>query len=134
MPMTATARVEVGGDATPAPELKPDVPGLLKGDGIAAKVSVTGAKAGAEATVRFEVVEGDKPVTDLEPYMGAMGHLVVVSGDAKTYVHAHPAEKSEAKNVVTFGAAFPSPGVYKGWGQFKRGGQVRVVPFVVRVE
>jgi hypothetical protein len=131
---TATARVEVEGDAPPAPSLTPDVPGLRSGDGTAAKVSVSAVKAGAEATVRFEVVDGEKPVTDLEPYMGAMGHLVVVSADAKTYVHAHPAEKSEAKNVVTFGAAFPSPGVYKGWGQFKRGGQVRVVPFVVRVE
>ena len=131
---TATARVEVGGDAPPAPSLSPDVPGLLKGDGIAAKVAVTGAKPGAEATVRFDVVDGDKPAHDLEPYMGAMGHLVVVSADAKTYVHAHPAEKAEAKHVVTFGATFPTPGLYKGWGQFKRGGKVRVVPFVVKVE
>ena len=28
----------------------------------------------------------------------------------------------------------PSPGLYKGWGQFKRGGEVRVVPFVVRID
>lgn len=132
-PMTATTRVEVGGDATPAPELKPDVPGLLKGEGIAAKVSVDGAKPGAEARVRFEVLDGDKPVTDLEPYMGAMGHLVVVSADAKKYVHAHPLEKGEAKHVVTFAASFPSPGLYKGWGQFKRSGRVRIVPFVVSV-
>lgn len=134
MMMTATARVEVGGDATPAPELQSDVPGLLKGEGIAAKVSVEGAKPGAEAKVRFEVVDGEKPVTDLEPYMGAMGHLVVVSADAKKYVHAHPTEKAEAKHVVTFEAAFPSPGIYKGWGQFKRGGQVRIVPFVIRID
>jgi hypothetical protein len=132
---TATARVEVEGDAPPAPGLTPDVPGLLKSDGIAAKVSVSGAEAGAEATVRFEVVEGEKPVLDLEPYMGAMGHLVVVSADAKTYVHAHPAEgQAGAKNAVAFGATFPQAGLYKGWGQFKRGGQVRVIPFVVRVE
>jgi hypothetical protein len=114
--MTATARVEVGGDAPTAPSLSPDVPGLLKGDGITAKVAVTGAKSGAEATVHFEVVDGEKPAADLEPYMGAMGHLVVVSADTKTYVHAHPAEKPEAKHVVTFGATFPAPGLYKGWG------------------
>ncbi|MBY0455957.1 MAG: hypothetical protein K2V38_01320 [Gemmataceae bacterium] len=133
MPTTATARVEVGGDAPPAAGLKADVPGLLAGEMVAAKVSVEGAKAGSEAKVRFEVLDGGKPVTDLEPYMGAMGHLVVVSADGKQYVHAHPDEKAAAKNVVTFGAAFPSPGFYKGWGQFKRGGQVRVVPFVVQV-
>lgn len=134
MMMTATARVEIGGDTTSAPELKPNVPGLHKREGIAAKVSVEGAKPGAEAKVRFEIVDGEKPVTDLEPYMGAMGHLVVVSADAKKYVHAHPIEKAEAKHVVTFEAAFPSPGLYKGWGQFKRGGQVRIVPFVVKVD
>jgi hypothetical protein len=133
MPMTATTRVEVGGDASPAAVLKADVPGLLVGEMIAAKVSVDGAKAGAEAKVRFEILDGDKPATDLEPYMGAMGHLVIVSADGKQYVHAHPDENSEAKNVVTFGAAFPSPGLYKGWGQFNRGGQVRIVPFVVRI-
>ena len=134
MPRTATARVEVGGDAAPAAGLKADVPGLLAGENVAAKVAVEGTKAGAETKVRFEVLDGGKPATDLEPYMGAMGHLVVVSADGKQYVHAHPDEKSEAKNVVTFGAAFPSPGLYKGWGQFKRGGQVRVVPFVVRID
>ncbi len=134
MPVTATARVEVGGDAPPAAGLKPDVPGLLAGDKVTAKVTVEGAKAGPEAKVRFEVLDGDKPATDLEPYMGAMGHLVVASADGERYVHAHPDEKSEAKNVVTFGAAFPSPGVYKGWGQFKRAGQVRVMPFVVRID
>lgn len=133
--MTATARVEVEGDAPPAPSLTPDVPGLRTGDGLAAKVSVSWAKPGAEATVRFEVVDGEKPVTDLEPYMGAMGHLVVVSADGKQYVHAHPAEgQAGAKNTVAFGATFPQAGLYKGWGQFKRGGQVRVIPFVVRVE
>ena len=36
-------------------------------------------------------------------------------------------------NVVAFGAAFPSSGVYKGWGQYNRGDKVRVVPFVVQV-
>lgn len=132
-PMTATARVEVAGDAPAAPELKADVPGLLAGEKIAARVSVEGAKPGAEARVRFEVLDGDKPVTDLEPYMGAMGHLVVVSADAKQYVHAHPEGKSDDKHVVTFGATFPSAGVYKGWGQFKRAGEVRIVPFVVQV-
>lgn len=40
---TATARVEVGDDARPAPSLTAVVPGLRTADGIAATVSVTGA-------------------------------------------------------------------------------------------
>lgn len=133
---TAVAQVTVTGDAPAAPPLKPDVPGTVTGDGLTAKVTVEGAKPGREATVRFELTDpSGQPVADLEPYMGATGHLVIVSADATRYVHAHPAEgKPAGKNVVEFGASFPQAGLYKGWGQFKRGGQVRVVPFVVRVE
>lgn len=134
MMMTATTRIEIAGDTPPASELRPDVPGVLENTGITAKVSVEGARRGVEARVRFEIMDGDKPIADLEPYMGAMGHLVVVSADAKQYVHAHPDEKTEAKHVVTFGATFPEAGLYKGWGQFKREGEVRILPFVVRVD
>lgn len=133
--VTAVGQVKVSGDAPAAAPLAPDAPGTLSGDGLTAKVSVEGAKAGQEATVRFELTDASgKAVADLEPYMGERGHLVVVSADATRYVHAHPAEgQAGAKNVVAFGAAFPQAGLYKGWGQFKRGGQVGVVPFVVRV-
>jgi hypothetical protein len=132
---TAVAQVTVAGNAPAAPPLKPDVPGTVAGDGLTAEVTVDGATPGREATVRFELADpSGQPVADLEPYMGAMGHLVVVSADAARYVHAHPDEgKAAGKNVVAFGASFPQAGLYKGWGQFKRGGQVRVVPFVVNV-
>jgi len=69
----------------------------------------------------------------LEPYMGELGHLMFVSA-AGEYVHVHPAGGDAARDTVEFGAHFPGPGLYKGWGQFKRGGRVLVVPFVVKVE
>jgi hypothetical protein len=133
---TAAARVKVTGDAPADPPLTPDAPGTVSGDGLTAKVAVEGAKPGGEATVRFELTDAaGQPAADLEQYMGAMGHLVVVSADAARYVHAHPAEGQYGpKNVVAFGATFPQAGTYKGWGQFKRGGQVRVVPFVARID
>ncbi len=130
----ATAEIKVGGESPPAPPLVPDVPGGVTGDGLTARVAVDGAKPGAEATVRFELTDAaGQPVADLEPYMGATGHLVVVSADARQYVHAHPAVGDGAKNVVSFQAHFPAAGVYKGWGQFKRSGRVHVVPFVMKV-
>ena len=68
--------------------------------------------------------------------MGAMGHLVVLSSDGKEYVHAHPADDKPAKgnNVVAFQAHFMKAGLYKGWGQFRWKDEVRVVPFVVKVD
>jgi hypothetical protein len=133
---TAMAELKVAGEAPPAPPLVPDVPGRVKGDGLDAQVAIDNAKAGGPATVRFELTDAaGQPVTGLQPYMGAMGHLVVLSSDGKQYVHAHPVEgRSVSGNVVTFQAHFTKAGLYKGWGQFRWKDQVRVVPFVVKVD
>jgi hypothetical protein len=90
----------------------------VSGDGLGATVSV---ETGRDATVNFPLTDGGgKPVTDLEPYMGARGHLVVLSADGKESVHAHPDEGGKAGGeMVSFGVHFPAAGVYKGWGQFK---------------
>jgi hypothetical protein len=74
-------------------------------------------------------------VTDLEPYLGAMGHLMLVHEDGVTFVHCHPDEREApvaGATVVPFLARFPKPGLYRGWGQFQRGGQVLTTDFVVR--
>jgi hypothetical protein len=135
-PATAMAEVKVAGDAPAIPSLKPDVPGKVKGDGLDAKVSIVRPKTAGEITIQFEVMDPlGTAATDLQPYMGAMGHLVVVSQDGRLYVHSHPMDEKKANtNVVNFMAHFPQPGLYKGWGQFKRQGQVHIVPFVLQVE
>ncbi len=86
------------------------------------------------------------PVTDLEPYLGAMGHLIIVSQDRAQFVHSHPHEmKSEpdaASGVhsvadrgprIEFAARFVAPGRYKAWAQFQHKGKVLTVPFVFDV-
>ena len=35
------------------------------------------------------IEKNGKPVTDLEPYLGASMHLAVVSEDLKVFIHAH---------------------------------------------
>jgi hypothetical protein len=134
-PVTARAEVAVSGEARPAPALRPDVPGQVSGDGLTAEAAIEGAAAGREATIRFTLTDSNgRAVTDLQPYIGAMGHLVVVSGDSRQYVHAHPVEgKADRPNVVSFRTRFPQAGLYKGWGQFRWKDTVRVVPFVVQV-
>lgn len=134
-PATAMAELKVAGESPAAPPLTPNVPGRVEADGLAARVTVENAKAGGEGTVRFELTEpAGQPLADLQPYMGAMGHLVVLSRDGKEYVHAHPADGKTAPGLVAFQAHFPKAGLYKGWGQFRRKDTVRVVPFVVKVD
>lgn len=53
-------------------------------------------RAGEMAMLHFQIRDAEgKPVTDLQPYMGAMGHGVILSADGKTYLHVHPMEGGE---------------------------------------
>ncbi len=40
-------------------------------------------RAGVASTLTFTITHGGKPVTDLEPYVGSPGHLVLISEDLK---------------------------------------------------
>ncbi len=93
-------------------------------------------KAGAEAMLHFEVRDAaGRPVPDLQPYLGAMGHAVILSTDAQELLHVHPMEMGAGKpGQVAFHVTFPAPGPYKVWAQFQRGGLIMTAPFVVSVE
>lgn len=135
-PAAAKGRLKVSGNSPPAPQLTPNVPGTVAGEGLGARIELKDARAGESAMVKFQVLdEEEKPVDDLQPYLGAMGHLVIVSADGNEYVHAHPMnEKAAPGGAVEFMAHFPTAGVYKGWGQFQRWDTTYTVPFVVEVE
>jgi len=116
--------------------------------------------AGQDTTMHFQIRDAKgRPIKDLQPYLGAMGHCVILSGDTKQYLHSHPMEggaqggamkhdmskmgdmsktKSSAAPKsggpdVMFHTNFPSAGVYKAWGQFMHKGQIITAPFVVDV-
>jgi hypothetical protein len=119
-----------------APMLTPNVPGRVSGDGLHANVSIKRSRAGNEATIQFDLIDANgRPATDIQPYLGARGHLAVLSREGNDYVHAHPIERNseEAANIVSFHVTFPNAGLYKGWGQFRQGESIRVVPFVMDV-
>jgi len=101
-------------------------------------------KTGGETHLAFTITKDGKPVTTLAPYLGAMGHLVVISEDRTEFVHSHPHEEGEehAKPStgpkVDFEAMFMKPGLYKGWGQFnvgtKESEKILTAPFTFEVK
>ena len=128
----ATAQIEVTGERSPAPPLVSNAPGKVTADGLVANLELSDAKGGKEAEVRFRLAsESGQPIDNLEPYLGARGHLVVISANGDQYVHAHPIDSTTASNEVAFRVHFPAAGMYKGWGQFQIAGQVHTIPFVV---
>jgi hypothetical protein len=61
-------------------------------------------KPGQETAVTLDMKDAaGKPVADLQPYLGAMGHLVVIKQSpvltAANYLHAHPKEMAGMSNV-----------------------------------
>lgn len=83
-----------------------------------------------------------EPVRDLEPYLGAWGHTLILNADQSDYLHSHPTEslpEGVARAAlrggpeVEFGAMFPEAGLYRIWTQFQRGGRVSTVSFTISV-
>ncbi len=126
---TAKGTLTVGGESPDPEPLKPNVPGRAQDGDVLADVSMQ--LSGASSIVRFALLESSGiPITDLQSYLGARGHLVVIGARAEQYVHAHPLESKRASNVVEFEVHFPEAGVYKLWGQFQRNGEVHTIPAV----
>lgn len=131
-PGLAAGELVVTGADEPAAALVPNASNEVAVGEI--KVHIAIQPGNQETTVRFHFVAADdKPVRDLQPYLGAMGHLVIISADGREYVHAHPLNeaKTAPDGAVAFAAHFPKPGIYKAWGQFQRDGSVFTVPFVL---
>jgi len=103
-------------------------------DGYDVTMTHTGLALGAECAITFTLTRNGKPVTDLEPFLGASGHLVVIRDDGGDYVHSHPLpENTTTGPRVQFNLYFSHTGLYKAWGQFQRRGRVITVPFVIEV-
>jgi hypothetical protein len=93
--------------------------------------------AGEQSELTFTVSRAGEPVTDLQPYLAAYGHLVALRVGDLAYLHVHPAD--EAVNdtsiggpAVTFAATAPSAGSYRLFLDFKHEGVVRTVALTVR--
>jgi hypothetical protein len=94
-------------------------------------------EAGKESELTFAVSKNGKPVTDLQPYLGAFGHLVSLRGGDLAYLHNHPAEEAKPGTKggpqITFGTTFPTAGTYSLFLDFQHAGAVRTAEFTVNV-
>ena len=133
------------GDLEGARAHLPSDDGLEKTTGamrISLALPADGLVAGRDEKLYYHIVDAKtgKPVTNLEPYLAAYGHTLVLSEDTLEYVHAHPVELlAEDVNAaaggpdLTFKALLPKPGRYRLWTQLKRGGVVTTTRFTVTV-
>ncbi|MFB4269429.1 hypothetical protein [Nonomuraea sp. GTA35] len=84
---------------------------------------------GSSGKLTLTVSKDGEPVTDLEPYLGAYGHLVALRAGDLAYLHVHPEESKQAGPEITFYAQAPSRGDYRLFLDFKHEGKVRTASF-----
>jgi hypothetical protein len=135
-PATAKATVTTRDAVEAQPELVVNAPGVVSTNDLTAEIAVTPTASGESRTIMFRLNDRatGEPVQDLQPYLGAMGHLVVIRSATKDYIHAHPESSSDQKHEVSFEVHAAAAGLYAGWGQFQRSGEVQTVPFVFEVQ
>jgi hypothetical protein len=93
--------------------------------------------AGKESELTFTVNRDGKPVTDLQPYLGAFGHLVSLRGGDLAYLHNHPSEHAEpgmkGGPSITVGTTVPTAATYSLFLDFQHAGKVHTAEFTVKV-
>lgn len=132
-PTTLGYAFDVPGDLRPEPATK--IKRISTVDGY--QVTLAGDLAAhGESELTVTVTRDGKPVTTLQPYLGAYGHLVILRQGDLGYLHVHP-EGAEPKPgetsgpAVTFIAQAPTESRYLLYFDFQVGGKVRTAEFVL---
>ena len=104
----------------------------------------------------ISVREGGQPVTDMQPYLGAVFHAVIISADTRQFAHTHgdvagglmagdkggmvmgggmamPTPPPRFGPDLEFTHTFMQPGLYRIWVQLQRKGQIYTVSYDVQV-
>ncbi|MET8971532.1 hypothetical protein [Streptomyces hydrogenans] len=125
-----TLGVDLGVPGAYTPQPLPAAAPTASVDGYQVRLGGT-LDPGKAGELRLTVSKGGKPVTDLEPYLGAYGHLVALRQGDLAYLHVHPNEGGPGPDV-SFTATAPSGGTYRLFLDFQHEGKVRTAAFTVK--
>jgi hypothetical protein len=129
-PQLLTRTIFAGSGSSAATALARDY-SPKQGENVTVEMSTTpqNAVAGASTILRFAL----SPEDGIEPYLGALGHMLIASDDLVDLMHSHPVTM-QIGAVVEFAVVFPRPRVYRVWVQFQRQGVVNTVRYDVPVD
>jgi antitoxin (DNA-binding transcriptional repressor) of toxin-antitoxin stability system len=96
-------------------------------------VSRTGElSTSADSGTAITVTDHGKPVTDLQPAHGEMGHSVLIRPDDLGYLHMHSNSAGTGPRLDFLGAV-PDRGSYRLFVEFYRGDELYLAPFTLQV-
>ncbi|WP_020136990.1 hypothetical protein [Streptomyces sp. 351MFTsu5.1] len=131
--LTLGADLAVSGAYQPQPVPAPHA--TAETDGYEVELDGT-LRPGATRALKLTVSRDGRPVTDLQPYLGAYGHLVALRSGDLAYLHVHPnGEPGDGTTTpgpdISFTATAPSTGTYRLFLDFKHDGKVHTAAFTV---
>ncbi len=137
LPVTISQDVRLGNMASykPGPIGSPTSTETVDGYQFTLTTTPQAPATGSENKLTFDIRQNGKPVTDLEKYLGALGHSVILSEGDLQFIHGHPVEDPSKPQTgkVNFMVDFPEVGKYKVFTQFQRSGKIMTTDFVVNV-
>jgi DMSO/TMAO reductase YedYZ heme-binding membrane subunit len=144
-----TVQVGDSDEVEVASELAQDTATMRQATGYTAYVSAEENLTAAAFTagtqpLSFSIQRDGQPVTTLQPYLEAFGHLSLVNIHTYEFVHAHPPDTALPAPgdlsgpdvlfvpMVLQGAV--KPGTYRAFAEFSPNGDYIVVPFTIRIQ
>jgi hypothetical protein len=85
------------------------------------------------AKLTFTVTRDGRPVTDLQPYLEARGHLVALRAGDLAYLHVHPEDEATPGDRISFMTELPTAGRYRLFLQFQHRDRIHTVAFTQEV-
>lgn len=68
---------------------------------------------------------------DIENYLGAAAHIILINYDEKSFLHIHP--ESTLQYPIVGHAEVSKPGIYRMWVQFQTNGVVHTAAFTLNI-
>lgn len=127
-PLTLGADLSVPGQFTPEATGEESRTSSVDGYDVRLSGELT---PGADRDLQLRVSRDGEPVTDLQPYLGAFGHLVALRSGDLGYLHVHPTSAAPGP-VLTFGVEVPAAGIHRLFLDFRHDGVVHTASFTLR--
>ncbi|WP_224268533.1 FixH family protein [Haloprofundus salinisoli] len=132
-PTTLGFDLFASGPGTETVAERPDSSRRATADGYDVELLTDEVAARESSRLTFEVRRDGDPVSKLEEYLGALGHLVALREGDLAYLHVHPEETEPGGGRVAFHARFPTPGRYRLFLQTRPEGELVTTAFDVRI-
>jgi hypothetical protein len=135
---TQAGRVVLGANITVTGKAPRSVPlpkaaSVTTVDGYSVRMTLHGVSAGTDGDLLLTISKAGRPVTDLQPYLGALGHAVMIRSGTLEYLHTHPKPSVATGPTLDFALMVAHPGAYRGFFQFSVGGNVHTARFTITV-